>query len=99
MPIKLAGLSRISSSDQTFGARLKSAARLAVPPQCDVRLRLRYRGKSRESCKSLLFSYPPSDDISGNGGTPSVDGSWREPRTGRHPVLVRGRNQEQDAIR
>jgi len=32
-----------------------SAAPGWPPAQCDIRLRLRHRGKSRESCKSLLF--------------------------------------------
>ena len=34
-----------------------------------------------------------------NGGTPSVDGSRREPRTGCDLLMVRGWNQEHDAIR
>ena len=32
-----------------------SAAPGWPPAPCDIRLRLRHRGKSRESCKSLLF--------------------------------------------
>src|SRR6267142_508631 len=38
-----------------------SAAPGWPPAQCDIRLRLRHRGKSRESCKSLLFFLSTDD--------------------------------------